>query len=59
MSNGAENEEVLYVGTVSVVVNNWWTLLAPGRTVEIDKDFAVEIEAVALPPEDPDALWGM
>jgi hypothetical protein len=32
---------------------------APGRTVDIDDDLAVEIEAVALPPEDPDALWGM
>jgi hypothetical protein len=31
----------------------------PSRTVEIDDDLAVEIEAVALPPEDPDALWGM
>ena len=32
---------------------------APGRSVDIDDDLAVEIEAVALPPEDPDALWGM
>ena len=32
---------------------------APGRTVDIYDDVAVEIEAVALPPEDPDALWGM
>jgi hypothetical protein len=32
---------------------------APGRTVDIDDDLAFEIEAVALPPEDPDALWGM
>jgi hypothetical protein len=32
---------------------------APARTVDVDDDLAVEIEAVALPPEDPDALWGM
>jgi len=32
---------------------------APGRSLEIIDDVAVEIEAVALPPEDPDALWGM
>jgi hypothetical protein len=32
---------------------------APGRSFEVNDDLAVEIEAVALPPEDPDALWGM
>jgi hypothetical protein len=32
---------------------------APDRTIDIEDDLAVEIEAVALPPEDPDALWGM
>jgi hypothetical protein len=32
---------------------------APDRTIDIKDDLAVEIEAVALPPEDPDALWGM
>jgi hypothetical protein len=32
---------------------------APEKTIDIEDDLAVEIEAVALPPEDPDALWGM
>jgi hypothetical protein len=32
---------------------------APGRSLDINDDVAVEIEAVALSPEDPDALWGM
>jgi hypothetical protein len=30
---------------------------APARTLDIEHDLAVEIEALALPPEDPDALW--
>jgi hypothetical protein len=32
---------------------------APPRTLDIEHDLAVEIEALALPPEDPDALWEM
>ena len=30
---------------------------APARTVEIDADASVEVEAVLLPEEDPDAIW--
>jgi hypothetical protein len=32
---------------------------APARPVDIDADLAVEIEAVVLPEEDPDAAWTM
>jgi hypothetical protein len=32
---------------------------APPRTLDIAHDLAVEIETLALPPEDPDAIWEM
>jgi hypothetical protein len=32
---------------------------APPRTLDIDEDLTVEVEAIALPPEDPDAVWEM
>ena len=30
-----------------------------GRTVDINDDISLQIEALALPPEDPDAVWQM
>jgi hypothetical protein len=32
---------------------------APDRSIEINDDLTVQIDAIALPPEDPDAMWGM
>jgi hypothetical protein len=32
---------------------------APSRPVKIDADISVEIEALAVPDEDPDARWRM
>jgi hypothetical protein len=32
---------------------------APDRSVEVNDDLTVQIAALALPPEDPDAMWEM
>jgi hypothetical protein len=30
---------------------------APEQTVQVDADMSVEVAAIALPEEDPDAIW--
>ena len=32
---------------------------APARTMEVNEDVTVEVEALCLPEEDPDTLWRM
>ena len=31
----------------------------PGQPVQVDADLTLEVEAVTLPEEDPDAIWQM